>query len=194
MAQPQFKLVFIAKPPDQTLAISNLKAFQTRFSSNVRRDGDAYSIHGNVLISVRDAAGRDVSGDKDLRLFRRRRYWDLKSDNPFQIGGAEMAEGWSEDNMGGGGWRDAPSINASKGGDAINQLDEFVIFLDGHEEQVPGFYFFILLSYGSAGYRVQTSSARSIAFTEWQTILRTMTPWTVESKCTISDDSKWCRL
>ena len=116
MAKPPFKLVFTAKPPDQTLAISNLTAFPTRFSNHVRRDGDAYSIHGNVLVTVLDAAGRDVSAGKDMRLFRRRRYWDLKSDNPLHIAGADMAEGWSEDNMGGGGWRDAPSINASKGG------------------------------------------------------------------------------
>lgn len=139
-------------------------------------------VHANVVAKVMQG-GADVS--RQHRLWRRLRYWDIRTSNTATFGGlvkaSDCAKDWFDDNQGGSGMSDAPGQPVTSGPamSGFQMLYEFVVFIDKYQATTTGAYFFLIFSVDRASYEVIRSDALPVSFAQWREIETSQRPWLV---------------
>jgi hypothetical protein len=190
MAGSSLRLVVDVEAPDQTcfagITGHGLPLRHSAFLAHGRDPATGENgtfIHANVAAKVM-RGGTDVSHAH--RLWRRLRYWDIHNSDPASFGGLlkaiDCAKDWFNDNLGGGGFSDAPGTPAFSGPgmSGFQMLYEFVVFIEDHQASTTGAYFFLIFSVDRLTYEVIRSDVLPVRFAQWPEIKDSKQPWLID--------------
>lgn len=187
MPPPQLRLVIDTNATDQTLLKGILgNSISGRHSAYMAHGKDRDTgqtgtyVHANVFAKVM-LGNTDVS--KDHRLWRYLRFWDVRSTNPATFGNlvkaTDCAKDWFDDSQGvAGGYSDAPGLPMEPTWIA-KTLYEFAVFVDGHRDDVPGAYFFLIFDVSTTTYEVVRSDPLEIGLPQWAEMETSEKPWLI---------------
>jgi hypothetical protein len=170
---------------------------QTPFLTILKYAGKTtgYTVHGNSRIKVYED-GREVSRSYDT--WRRWRIWHLSWDSLNPDGPPQ--QDWLDDNMTNiPNWIDIPGYNFAVSPDqwkSNRYMLEFVVSVKPYVTAIDALYFYVIVSVKPGEYRVQMSSAKSIPFKGWDTVLKPSSkPWAQDSGCDMPVvDSEWLKF
>ncbi len=190
--------------PNFTLDVYALKEDNTRYPGTVGYDfpdrpsihlatkGEMIFVHANVGATIRPQGG--VNQSFRFRLWRRWRAYTLLDDVKMTVRAAAAERKWIDDNQGGGGWRDAPGLPINRHiarTTRQQQMNEFVIALDGRQSEANAVYFRVIQGVASGQYRVRMTEGLSIDFAQWPTIEASAPPWSGGNALPYVQDTGW---
>ena len=190
---PNFSLEVHALKEDNTrIAGTTAFSYANRPSIHLATNGDQIFIHANVGATIRPPGG--VNQSFRFRLWRRWRAFTLLDDVKMIVRASAEERRWIDDNQGGGGWMDAPGLPISRQiarTTRQQQMNEFVIALDGRQREANAVYFRVIQGVASGQYRVRMTEGLSIGFDQWPMIEASAPPWSGGNALPYVQDTGW---